>query len=179
MFLLHPSSVICFFRSHANLAQVSSWKTLAFYWEERDRLINFSRVEKLNFIDMHGALHIVFLWIVFLSSVLFAFICVLLQCFFCSSAKVQLCNFVCCAKVQSCVLQKECNWPRCNMQIQPVNNILNVDDDNDYIMLMMMVSKVQSSNTRHTMLQKGDRCMHSGWWHKCISQLTTIGFVKN
>ena len=46
-------------------------------------------------------------------------------------------------------------------------------------LMMMMVSKVQSSNTRHTMLQKGDRCMHSGWWHKCISQLTTIGFVKN
>ena len=25
------------------------------------------------------------------------------------------------------------------MQIQPVNNILNVDDDNDYIMLMMTI----------------------------------------
>ena len=106
----------------------------------------------------------------FLCELFFCPVCYLYLFVFCCNvfcAAVQLCNFVCRAKVQSCVLQKECNWPRCNMQIQPVNNILNVDDDNDYIMLMMMtmmmmVSKVQSSNTRHKMLQKGDRYMHSG-----------------
>ena len=75
----------------------------------------------------------------------------------------------------------QCNWqgvPKCNLQIQPpqhtLQNAICTQCNVQWFVQLCTVQlerspKVQSANTTYSMLQKLDRCMHSGCWYKCIS----------